>query len=149
MDNGEAGGARHTSTVERLGQLALLLLFLFALSGGIALLVQQGRPGGVEVTLATPTPAAVNVAETMDTTVTPTPQAGASPPQTEVSPLTNINRATLEELMDLPGIGEVRGNAIIEYREQHGRFQSIDDLVNVSGIGWTTVERIRPLVTVE
>ena len=50
MDDGEAGGAPPTSTVERLGQLALLLLFLFALAGGIALLVQQGRPAGVEVT---------------------------------------------------------------------------------------------------
>ena len=150
LDSGEAGGGpRHTSTVERLGQLALLLLFLFALSGGIALLVQQGRPGGVEVTLPTATPAAVSVTETVDTTVTSTPPAGASPPQSQVSPLTNLNSAGLEELMALPGIGEVRAGAIIEYREQHGPFRSVDELVDVSGIGWATVDRIRPLVTVE
>ena len=65
------------------------------------------------------------------------------------SSLININIATLEELMRLPGIGESKGNAIIEYRESVGRFDSIDDLANVSGIGGKTVEKLREFVDID
>lgn len=67
----------------------------------------------------------------------------------EKSNLININIATLEELMKLPGIGESKGKAIIEYRENVGRFTSIDDLANVSGIGNKTVEKLREFVDID
>lgn len=67
----------------------------------------------------------------------------------EKSNLININIATLEELMKLPGIGESKGKAIIEYRENVGRFASIDDLANVSGIGDKTVEKLREFVDID
>ncbi|MGC9099977.1 MAG: helix-hairpin-helix domain-containing protein [Caldisericum sp.] len=60
----------------------------------------------------------------------------------------NINSATKEELMTLPGIGEVKANAIIDYRTKHGPFKSIHDIVNVSGIGEKTFEKIKDLITV-
>ncbi len=47
----------------------------------------------------------------------------------------SINEATLEELVLLPNIGETRGNAIIAYREEVGAFQSLEELMEVSGIG--------------
>ena len=77
------------------------------------------------------------------------PQADASSPRTDTPAKTNLNTAGLEELMALPGIGEVRARAIIEYRQDVRLFQSVADLVDVSGIGWITVEGLRPLVTVE
>lgn len=60
----------------------------------------------------------------------------------------NINMATAHELRKIDGIGETKAAAIIEYREEHGPFSSVDDLVNVSGIGEKTVEKIRNMITV-
>lgn len=57
----------------------------------------------------------------------------------------NINTATAEELAEfLPGIGEVKAKRIVEYREASGGFDSVDELLNVSGIGEKTLETLRP-----
>lgn len=61
--------------------------------------------------------------------------------------LVNINTATLEELKTLPGIGESTAGTIIAYREEH-RFERIEDIMNVSGIGEAKFSRIRQLITV-
>ena len=60
----------------------------------------------------------------------------------------NINRATKEELMTLPGVGESRADSIIKYREQQGAFQSIEDIMQVSGIKEALFEKIKDLITV-
>ncbi len=60
----------------------------------------------------------------------------------------NINTASRAELETLPGIGAVKAASIVSYRERHGPFQRIEDLVKVSGIGEKTVENIRDLITV-
>lgn len=62
--------------------------------------------------------------------------------------LININTANLHQLWSLKGIGEPVARAIIAYREEHGDFKSVDDLVNVSGIGVNSLKRIRKLLTV-
>jgi len=60
----------------------------------------------------------------------------------------NINRAEAWLLGALPGIGEVRAKAIIDYRQQNGPFCDIDELAKVEGIGAATCERIKHLITV-
>lgn len=62
--------------------------------------------------------------------------------------LININTATLEELETLPSIGEVRAQAIIAYREEHGGFRTTDELMEVSGIGEKIFADIAPHITV-
>ncbi len=60
----------------------------------------------------------------------------------------NINTATLSMLIELPGIGETKAAAIIEYRDTYGSFFSISEITNVSGIGDKTYEKIKELITV-
>jgi len=59
----------------------------------------------------------------------------------------NINSADKETLMSLPGIGEVKANAIITYRQKHGGFSNKEELTNVSGIGEKTYEKLAQLIT--
>lgn len=61
--------------------------------------------------------------------------------------LININTASLEELMTLNGIGEAKANAIIEYRTK-SKFQTIEDIKNISGIGDKAFEKIKDYITV-
>ncbi len=61
----------------------------------------------------------------------------------------DLNSADVELLKNLPGIGDVRAQAIVSYREANGDFASVDSLLDVNGIGIGTVENIRQLVTVE
>ena len=60
----------------------------------------------------------------------------------------NLNRAELWLLEALPGIGEIRAQAIIDYRQQNGLFRNINELTKVEGIGITTYEEIKHLITV-
>ena len=64
------------------------------------------------------------------------------------SGLININSASATELEALSGIGEVLAATIVEYRDQNGPFTSVDDLMDVSGIGPATLDEIRDQVTV-
>ena len=65
-----------------------------------------------------------------------------------VAGLINVNTAAATELEELPGVGEVIGQAIVDYRTENGPFTSVDQLLDVSGIGDATLENIRELVTV-
>jgi len=63
--------------------------------------------------------------------------------------LININTASSIELESLPGIGPTTAQKIIDYRDENGPFLSIEDIINVSGIGPGTYERIKDLITVD
>jgi competence protein ComEA len=60
----------------------------------------------------------------------------------------NVNTADAAELEELPGIGEVLSQAIVDYRAENGPFSSVDELEDVSGIGPSILEDIRDLVGV-
>lgn len=60
----------------------------------------------------------------------------------------NINTATEQELSEnLKNVGPVKAAAIVEHREKHGKFESVDDLTEVKGIGKSTVEMNREQLT--
>jgi len=64
------------------------------------------------------------------------------------SDLIDLNSATAEMLQSLPGIGPKTAQAILSYREDKGGFRSIEELLEVKGIGPKKMEKIRPLITV-
>jgi competence protein ComEA len=61
----------------------------------------------------------------------------------------NINTASKEQLDSLPGIGAITAQKIIDFREQHGKFQKIDDIMNVPRIGQKLFEQIKDKITVD
>ena len=67
---------------------------------------------------------------------------------TSTTELVNINTASAAELDTLPGIGPTTAQKIIDYRTQNGPFVNTEDIINVSGIGPGTYERIKTLITV-
>ena len=55
----------------------------------------------------------------------------------------DINRATIDELMEVKGIGEVIAQRIVDFREKNGPYETVDDLLKVRGIGELMLDRIR------
>ena len=58
----------------------------------------------------------------------------------------NINTADTGELTSLPGIGISKANAIVDHRSEYGLFATIEDLINVRGIGASVLDKIRDLI---
>jgi len=76
--------------------------------------------------------------------VAPAPAGGAS---TATGSRISLGTATLEQLDTLPGIGPVTAQAILDHRAEHGPFTSVDDLLDVRGIGEATLDDFRDQVT--
>ena len=77
----------------------------------------------------------------------PTSSATAPAPATSPGPV-NLNTATLEQLETLDGVGPATAQKIVDYREQHGGFKSVDELDQVSGIGEKRLAALRDHVGV-
>ncbi|MCA1189188.1 ComEA family DNA-binding protein, partial [Saccharopolyspora sp. 6T] len=72
----------------------------------------------------------------------------ASPPGSGAAAKTDLNTATEEQLDALPGVGEVTAKRIVQWRTEHGRFGSVDELQDVDGIGAAKLAKLRDLVQV-
>ena len=106
------------------------------------------RPGAVlsSLNLAAPLVDGTQVLVTKESQSAPTTETGTG--TSGATGLVNVNSATNAELETLPGIGEVIAQAIVDHRTENGPFTSVEQLVDVSGIGDATLENIRELVTV-
>jgi competence protein ComEA len=106
------------------------------------------RPGAVlsSLNLAAPLVDGTQVLVPKESQSAPTTETGTG--ISGATGLVNVNSATNAELETLPGIGEVIAQAIVDHRTENGPFTSVEQLVDVSGIGDATLENIRELVTV-
>lgn len=88
--------------------------------------------------------------EAVPETVPPAPAPEESPPAEEAAAeRINLNTADSDLLQTLPGIGEVLARRIIAYREEHGAFTLVDEIMDVYGIGERMFQEIRDLITVD
>lgn len=94
-------------------------------------------------------PETLNLADVVgpgDQIVVPGPESEASPGGQGSGGLLSLNTATETELQGLPGVGPVIAQRIVAYREQNGRFEDVEDLLEVPGIGEQKLASIRDLV---
>lgn len=120
--------------------LVTIVLIFFAFAGGFYLGSQnRSDENGIQVSRRSALPSSDASA-----------QESSAPQETVVQTdgLLNINTASRTELTGLPGIGETIAQRIIDYREAHGGFSSIEELEQVSGIGSKRLDAIRDYITV-
>lgn len=77
-----------------------------------------------------------------------TEAAGEKTPETENDDRVNINTATAEQLMTLPGIGQSKAESIISFREEHGAFCSVEEIMNIEGIKEGVFSKIKDRIKV-
>ncbi|PJM73136.1 competence protein ComEA [Bifidobacterium primatium] len=155
----------------------IILILVFMLSASLTMLVRQsshladsadwGSRATEQTSTASPkssassqtSPPSASTVQPQPQKASPTPTASPSPsssvPSTSpgtaasnASGLIDLNTATAEQLDTINGIGPVTARRILEHRARNGRFTSVDELLDVQGIGAKTLEKIRPYVTV-
>lgn len=122
-----------------------------ALPTGRLVATPVATPAPLATPNSTPLPSPVAVAPTDPptspalATATPVPAPGVVREDGRI----DLNRATTEDLMRLPGVGEKRAQAIVAYRQENGPFRNVAGLDEVEGFGAASVQRLEPLLWVE
>jgi competence protein ComEA len=128
---------------------ALLVFAWIGLSFGMPPSAARADPSAAD---AGGTPRLVPSASSAASPVTfaaPPPTGTARPARATPEDPVYVNHASTEELRRLPGVGAKRAEAIVALRQRVGRFQRVEDLLRVKGIGRATLRRWRPLVRLE
>ena len=95
------------------------------------------------------TASSISVGNTQNNVIQSAAQAtGSEAPPPSATGKININSASKSQLMMLPGIGETLAQRIMDYRQDHGAFSCIEDLLYVEGIGQVKLENIEEYITV-
>ena len=131
--------------ISRYEQVALGLTAAFVLFTGGWFLSRQSDAQPYQVTTTQTAPAEQ---EAVAAASQPAQEAEEERPDSLLEgELIDINTAGAEDLQRLPGIGEKRAQAILDYREEHGPFQTVDELDNVDGIGEGILSGLRDYAT--
>lgn len=128
--------------ISRFEKGVLLLTAGFVLFTGGWFLAGQNTSEPYTVTVSAP-----QEPSAPDPALEEAPAEGERPDSLLPNEVIDLNAADTYDLDRLPGIGPAKAEAILAYREEHGPFQSVDDLLSVSGIGEVTLENLRPYVT--
>ena len=131
-------GAVHTPGIVELLPGALVADAIQAAGGAL--------PGADldSLNLAAPVRSGERIFVPMPGTTVPAPESGSAASGANL----DLNHASAAELESLPGIGPSLASAIVQYRDQNGPFQSVEQLLDVPGIGPTRLEQLRELITV-
>ena len=167
-----------SNKIDRYWLATIAFLILCLIAGSVLLIIKRAGHKPVEITLTRNTPPAIQSEiyidgavinpgyyqlrenDTIDSLITSTgikEEADLqniklyipSTESTEMSQRISINRAEAWLLETLPGIGSEKAQAIIDFRNENGRFNRTEDLLQVSGIGTATLENINEFITVE
>ena len=123
-------------------QIGVVLLALVLVGSGVLLLKQKDTPA----TFTAGTPAAATDPTTNANAKTE--QAAAQPTSATKAAPVNINKAGLEELDTLPGVGPATAQKILDYRTQNGDFTTTDGIMDVSGIGPSKYAQMKDLISI-
>lgn len=127
-------------------QIAILFLTFTLIVGGVVTLIKRHHPEFA------PDLKLEEVQEPSDRDTT-APEAErvrrTTPVENLLEEKVDINSATIEDFMRLPGIGPKTAMGIVAHRQEHGKFQRLEDLTQVKGIGEKTFERLKPFIKIE
>lgn len=129
-------------------QISLILLILTLVFGSFSMGYFLGRNRAQSPVRVSALPQAIPQATKSAESKPTEPPSTETVPETTSVGLININTADQATLMLLPGIGQVLSQRILDYREENGPFESIEELINVSGIGEKRLEALLPFASV-
>jgi competence ComEA-like helix-hairpin-helix protein len=126
-------------------QITILFLAFALIVGGIVTIIKRHHPHfAPELTLEE-----LMEPSDRDTIFEGERYQGTSPTENFWKEKVDINKATIEDFMRLPGIGPKTAQAIVAHRKEHGGFQTLEELIQVKGIGEKTLERLMPFIKIE
>ena len=130
---------------EKVAIAVTVLIFAILVGYGVGSSAVEEGAFYVRTAKEAPTEAIMLGGDVTEESAVPSLSPVASPAAGEI----NINTASEQELMELPGIGEVLAARIVAFREENGEFDSVDCIMDVSGIGEKLYEKIADLITVK